>query len=768
MDHPSDQFSHLHSLHPAGENDTEQLLQLRNISISNVAPSMHHRGSVDDSYLQPNYSLNMTPQHFYHMQVQGHRRHYSQHDIPMNNSSIFAFQRQNFIQNINEPNQISQETASFDQPMNNMIPEQLNIPVNLANNELNLQQGSPISSPQPYSMPSSMLPNQQMVVNMMQQPQNCNFPMSNDNNLMMISHIPESQIPYALSNENQIINQQSQPISPSICNDMSVINQPIQNQQYNQMINLSQENDQTLIQTHMINPHMNQIPSQVNNSHMPSMNQASKDTNVMFIEEHSPLSIRKKLEEQRFHPRKMGHRRQFSAPELKLSSHRHDPVGSHARTLSNRIATPSPLRNETPISKSQDIKSDSQNPIRNIAPKFEKHRRHNSVDVINLSKLKSQNNSGWSRKDTITYKSLNGVNRAPQPPNPRINSQMTTLHEDKELIFEQNPQISSDSHSETNQGSPNPGLTIMTSNSYVDSSTESTVSLATPTSIDAFSPLTSFDQSLDKTDDSENEEDSLDQEHNHGQEIHSQETQESNDQSECLWANCGKLFPTLEALIAHVGEEHIGSGKASYKCEWAGCTRMQKPFTKRHKMFNHLRTHTGERPFACQIEGCGKRFSRPDSLATHVKTHSNIRPYICHVKGCGKAYYHSRSLRKHEKIHEAQRRQQEMAFGTRPPNFGYIANGPFTPGQPIQLIQGVNPAIGPYRSYNLGMTVHPSYPSGPTINPMNQYQPMQSQMTSGPVPNSSNGMFIPMTNDQFLTPTFSQSSNQQTPFHSVG
>ncbi|KAK9681287.1 hypothetical protein K7432_015685 [Basidiobolus ranarum] len=72
---------------------------------------------------------------------------------------------------------------------------------------------------------------------------------------------------------------------------------------------------------------------------------------------------------------------------------------------------------------------------------------------------------------------------------------------------------------------------------------------------------------------------------------------------DCLWNDCSKSFPALDVLISHIGQEHIGSGKASYKCEWQGCPRNQKPFTKRHKMYNHLRTHTGERPFQCPVAG---------------------------------------------------------------------------------------------------------------------------------------------------------------------
>ncbi|OZJ05050.1 hypothetical protein BZG36_02076 [Bifiguratus adelaidae] len=72
---------------------------------------------------------------------------------------------------------------------------------------------------------------------------------------------------------------------------------------------------------------------------------------------------------------------------------------------------------------------------------------------------------------------------------------------------------------------------------------------------------------------------------------------EEDDKHVCKWKDCQQEFPALESLISHVGEVHIGSGKNAYYCQWEGCVRENKPFTKRHKMFNHLRTHTGERPF---------------------------------------------------------------------------------------------------------------------------------------------------------------------------
>ncbi|KAI7885568.1 hypothetical protein K492DRAFT_171567 [Lichtheimia hyalospora FSU 10163] len=140
---------------------------------------------------------------------------------------------------------------------------------------------------------------------------------------------------------------------------------------------------------------------------------------------------------------------------------------------------------------------------------------------------------------------------------------------------------------------------------------------------------------------------------------HGDANMDEEERLQCLWTECYLEMKTLDDLITHVKETHIGSGKALYYCGWKDCPRNQKPFTKRHKMHNHLRTHTGERPFECTEPGCGKRFSRPDSLTTHAKIHSNVRPYLCQYENCGKAYYHLRSLRKHERTHEEQQQQQQ-------------------------------------------------------------------------------------------------------------
>lgn len=62
----------------------------------------------------------------------------------------------------------------------------------------------------------------------------------------------------------------------------------------------------------------------------------------------------------------------------------------------------------------------------------------------------------------------------------------------------------------------------------------------------------------------------------------------------CLWVGCNDVFPTCDALTAHIAAAHVGSGKAQYECQWRGCSRTgAQPFASKQKILRHLQSHTG-------------------------------------------------------------------------------------------------------------------------------------------------------------------------------
>ncbi|XP_037531151.1 zic family member 6 [Nematolebias whitei] len=188
----------------------------------------------------------------------------------------------------------------------------------------------------------------------------------------------------------------------------------------------------------------------------------------------------------------------------------------------------------------------------------------------------------------------------------------------------------------------------------------------------------------------------------------------------CKWSegpgkvSCSRAFGTMYELVTHVTVEHVGGPEHSeYVCHWESCARDRKPFKAKYKLVNHVRVHTGEKPFPCPFHGCEKVFARSENLKIHKRTHtgekpfkcefegcnrrfanssdrkkhshvhSSDKPYMCKVRGCDKCYTHPSSLRKHMKLHCA-------------PNKAHVSKGgDARPGDEDQAAEGRSTQISP-------------------------------------------------------------------------
>ncbi|XP_041844382.1 zinc finger protein 407 [Melanotaenia boesemani] len=108
---------------------------------------------------------------------------------------------------------------------------------------------------------------------------------------------------------------------------------------------------------------------------------------------------------------------------------------------------------------------------------------------------------------------------------------------------------------------------------------------------------------------------------------------------------CDRTFSEKWALNNHM---KLHSGEKPYKCAWPSC---HYAFLNLSAMKDHYRTHTGEKSYLCDL--CGFAGGTRHALTKHRRQHTGERPFKC--KLCNFASTTQSHLSRHKRVHTGEK-----------------------------------------------------------------------------------------------------------------